>query len=351
MENQIREMLRRDAASLSLPPETWNQISRRLWEERPRPVWEELLRRAKKSLLPSFLFLALTLAGCTSGSAVRVTQSALTVEEYPIVEQKVDRPGHFEYNDRISKEILAKRSAWRGQRLHLEQANRALSSLGYRVEQSGDRYTLLKGDRAVAMNLLHFSPVAVNAKGDSFIFGADTERESLLFGPDGGRPWNPDECLYQRPVFAGNDLVMVRAKGEKQDGFEVLRGDKVVYTGSMPPVGASIPLKRLAAWDGKWVVEVDHQVIVEGKSLNQETGYDQIFEWQLIGGKPFYFYKDGRKYGAAYDGKPVGVTYDEIMHYGCCEPAAFNPGGNGTMVVFHARQGDMWYYVEMGKYE
>lgn len=351
MENQIREMLRRDAASLSLPPETWNQISRHLWEERPRPLWEELLRRAKQSLLPSFLFLALALSGCSGGPAGTVTQSALTVEEYPIVEQKVDRPGHYEYNDRISKEILAKRGAWRGNTWHLKDVNRALSAFGFRVEHAGDRYTLLKGDQTVASGLLHVSSVAVNAKGDSFLFRAGTEREELLFGPDGGRPWNPDEHLYQRPVYAGNDLLMVRAKGERLDGFEVLRGDRVVYTGSMPPVGASIPLKQVAVWDGKWVVEVDGQVIVEGKSLNKETGYDQIFEWHLLNGKPFYFYKDGSQYGAAYDGRPLGVTYDEIMHYGCCEPAAFNPSWNGRMVWFHARKGDMWHYVEIGKYE
>jgi len=43
--------------------------------------------------------------------------------------------------------------------------------------------------------------------------------------------------------------------------------------------------------------------------------------------------------------------YDEVVHYDCCEAAAFNVAGNERMVWFHALRDGIWYYVEMGVYQ
>ena len=54
--------------------------------------------------------------------------------------------------------------------------------------------------------------------------------------------------------------------------------------------------------------------------------------------------------GISYDGEVLPVNYDEVIHYRCCEPAAFNVGGSEQMVWFYARRDGAWYYVELGKY-
>ena len=49
-------------------------------------------------------------------------------------------------------------------------------------------------------------------------------------------------------------------------------------------------------------------------------------------------------------GAMLPVAYDDVIHGRCCEPAAFNVAGNGSMVWFHALRGGTWYYVEVGAY-
>jgi hypothetical protein len=90
---------------------------------------------------------------------------------------------------------------------------------------------------------------------------------------------------------------------------------------------------------------------VDGKSLNQELGYDEVFNWRTLDGQPFYFFKKDSRIGVHYAGKDLPYEYDEVMHYNCCEPAAFNPHNLPSMVVFHGLRDGMWYYVETGVYD
>ena len=50
-------------------------------------------------------------------------------------------------------------------------------------------------------------------------------------------------------------------------------------------------------------------------------------------------------------GEALPYQYDEVVHYDCCEAAAFNVAGNERMVWFHALRDGIWYYVEMGVYQ
>jgi len=54
------------------------------------------------------------------------------------------------------------------------------------------------------------------------------------------------------------------------------------------------------------------------------------------------------KIGISYAGQVLPNAYDDVIHYHCCEPAAFNPGRNDSRVWFYARRGDVWHYVEAG---
>jgi len=59
---------------------------------------------------------ALLLTGCNSRAAAPPgTGTALTIEEYAVVERSVDQPTHFEFNERIGAEVKARRAQWRNQ--------------------------------------------------------------------------------------------------------------------------------------------------------------------------------------------------------------------------------------------
>jgi hypothetical protein len=92
------------------------------------------------------------------------------------------------------------------------------------------------------------------------------------------------------------------------------------------------------------------QVILDGVSLNQRYGYQESFGFQLLRGKPFYFFRKDGKIGAAYDGQAIPLGYDSIPHYGCCSAGELNPRRSGNMLWFFAERDGAWYYVEIGDY-
>ena len=129
-------------------------------------------------------------------------------------------------------------------------------------------------------------------------------------------------------------------------------GDTAVYTHTFDGIWSSPISKHLSAWEGQWVLEVlPGQVIVAGESLNARLGYDEIFEWRLLAGRPFFFFSSADGVGLSYDGQVLPYRYDEVPHYLCCEPALANPGHNESMVWFHGLRDGVWYYVELGIYE
>jgi hypothetical protein len=133
------------------------------------------------------------------------------------------------------------------------------------------------------------------------------------------------------------------------NGQEVYRVD----TGMGSPV---TPLRGLWAYADHWVLEtayITHDSIGgrlsrDGRALNTSLGYEDAFDFQLLKGRPFYFFKKDGKIGFSYDGEDVPAGYDELPHYGCCSDAETNPRAAQNMVAFFARRGGAWYYIEIG---
>jgi len=111
------------------------------------------------------------------------------------------------------------------------------------------------------------------------------------------------------------------------------------------------PVKGMWSWEGRWVLEVGGQVFIDGTSLSQPAGYQSVFGWRLLAGRPLYFFEDEDGIGVSYSGQVLPYTYDEVVHDRCCEPAAFNVSGNAHMVWFHGLRDGLWHYVEIGVYE
>jgi hypothetical protein len=177
------------------------------------------------------------------------------------------------------------------------------------------------------------------------------------------RVWREVEPVepYLGPVEVGETRVTVeevpygefRVQGGV--GFSmhvsVLGDETEVYRYNMLSHAAVFPLYYLGNWDGQWVLEANGMLIVDGKIVNQDWGYDEIFGAQLLNEKPFYFFVQNGETRAAYHGQVLPMAYDYVFHGMCCEPAAFNVAGNGQMVWFYALRDGVWHYVEMGVYD
>ena len=92
-------------------------------------------------------------------------------------------------------------------------------------------------------------------------------------------------------------------------------------------------------------MEISDFVIMDGVVLNQEYGYESVFEWHAINDKPFYFFQDGPNFGVSYDGQILPVHYEAIKHGLCCGYAVDNPRISQQDARFFALKDGKWVYV------
>lgn len=146
----------------------------------------------------------------------------------------------------------------------------------------------------------------------------------------------------------------------------VTRDGETIFEESAGDSSPTAPIRGLWMDDGHWVLEfayitttnVDNtnytnavgQVTRDGVSLNEQYGYDEIFGYQLLDGKPFYFYTLDGKIHLSYDGEDLPIAYDEVYHYNCCSSARFNPVAGTNWVGFWGVREGVTYYTEIGRY-
>lgn len=134
--------------------------------------------------------------------------------------------------------------------------------------------------------------------------------------------------------------------------------------------GPVTPITTLAGlWvenSGAWVLEIAStantsqdngiplsaagQLYRNGTLLNQAYGYPEMFGYQLLDGKPFYFYKQAGQIHLSYDNQALPLVYEDVPHYNCCSAAALNPIAAPNGVRFFGLRAGVWYYTEIGKY-
>jgi hypothetical protein len=282
----------------------------------------------------------------------------MVVEEHRIVSNQWDQPYHSSYTQHIKPDILEQRRAWREPAVgeFLNTFNTALRPFDYQLAPTTKAnydfyfFYLYRDDTLVKPDLTAIWPVAVTETGDDFVMMAQQfDGPTLLIHDNYVESWNLERHALTPPVFIGDELMTVESDPEFRV-FAMRCGDEIVYRFTLPVTRHDSPIKGLSSWDGHWVAEVDGQVLVDGKSLNQQLGYNEIFGWQLVNKLPFYFFKQYGRIGVSYAGQILPYQYDEIVHYAHSEAATFNTAGNDAMVWFHARNDGTWYYVEMGVY-
>ena len=178
-----------------------------------------------------------------------------------------------------------------------------------------------------------------------------------------------DDGHYAWRVNLGTD-TLTATENYSQTGSEgwvsVTRNGEEIYRIETGPASPYNALRGLWTYDDHWVLEtasilsqpVDNNVATEpvgqitqdGELLNERLGFDAMFGFQMLAGRPLYFFKKDGKIGYAYDGQVVEAGYDEIPHYNCCSAGALNPRIAQNMIAFFARRGEQWSYVEIGVY-
>lgn len=175
-----------------------------------------------------------------------------------------------------------------------------------------------------------------------------------LYPTNGGQAYKASTFL-----IGENETAQIWIRVEK-DGMKILE-EQVGY----PTVTETLRGLWIDS-DGSWVLEIAPGYLTgsgddirrevvgrlyqNGELLNEKYGYEEMFGYQLLDDKPFYFYKMDGLIRLSYDGQDLPINYDEIPHYGCCSSAVLNPVAAPNWVGFFGRRGDIWYYTEVGSY-
>lgn len=158
-----------------------------------------------------------------------------------------------------------------------------------------------------------------------------------------------DELIATENYSADGSLGWVTVD---RNGQEIYR----IETGMASPLTA---LQGFWVYDDHWVLEstlvttetAGGRISRDGELLNTRLGYADTFDFQVLHGRPFYFFMKDGKIGFSYDGRDSPGLYDEIPHYQCCSASARNPIKAENMVAFFARRAETWYYIEAGVFK
>jgi hypothetical protein len=284
----------------------------------------------------------------------------LVIRESPVVAAEVMGPGRFEYNDQLGDELLARietlrdRSAERS----LAQANDALAPFGYRLASRFDAdgqktlYDVYRQNESEPLlaDLASIWRVSVNASGTEFVLVSENTpgaRPPYVLVRNGQvEAWDPGASGLLPPAYVGDALARITATGDPTITYQVELGAQVVYTGTAVGVGAYMPLRSFATWDGHWVLEVDDRLIIDGQDIGQAMGYDTTFGFARIGGRSFYFFEQNGLVRISYGDQVLPNAYEVVFHNQCCEASIHNVEAGPDTVWFHALRDGTWYFVE-----
>lgn len=162
-------------------------------------------------------------------------------------------------------------------------------------------------------------------------------------------PWGRDELV----------AVLLTDADSFQQTIQLSNHDDVIFTTSAGMPSPVMPLQGLWTYGRHWALEILYttpkvwagQIFIDGDLINQDKNYEEAFGFQLLSGKPFFFYQRDGKIGISYDGQEADLGYTSIPHYLCCAESVLNPIPAKNMVALFAQRGEDWYYVELGTFK
>ncbi len=290
------------------------------------------------------------------------TLAGLTVTEYAVANAACDPLQQFDGFQARVRGLGLDRSALYadGFARQIEEANRGLQAFGYRLvdraaPNSPQSCDLYRGEELLIANITRLGPLSVNAAGDDFILWVQgslagsppievqrgAERELTVWEPGFDSAWvGTDLVSYEYATAPLSPMGAPSQVALERNGREFLRL-------AVPPAGsAGYPVTGFWSWDGHWVLEVQNVVVQDGELQNLKLGYAEMFNWHLVGGQPFYFFRQDGLYGMAYAGQALSPRYADLLHGQlCCDPAVYNVGSSPEGAWFYALRDGVWYLV------
>ena len=233
----------------------------------------------------------------------------------------------------------------------LANANQVLARFGYELRQTSTMeagpYELYQDGKRIRGQILTWQAPTLSASGGDFALSFVSINGQEVLRSGGLEQWKKE---YGGPEvsfrFLGEDLLGLFWNSQ-YSSIDVLKENQILYRfGTL--FGANSGLETFQIWQNHWLLEVRGFLIQDGVMLNDQLGYEEIFDWQLLNGKPFYFFRKVPRVGISYDGQVQPVYYDDVAHYLCCGFAGMNPFNNGAMISFFAQRDGVWYFVQMG---
>jgi hypothetical protein len=185
------------------------------------------------------------------------------------------------------------------------------------------------------------------------------QREQTVYNQTLLTPGSP----YPSMASLGPGQSLEAALGVSADNplmqtVELLQDDQILFNVDAGLPSPALPLQSLWSYGDHWVLEIvyaeeeiwEGRIYQDGQFLNDTLNYQEAFGFQLLAGKPFYFFQREDGLGYSYDGEETSLPYNEIPHYNCCSASTLNPIPAENMVAFYALTGDQWYYIELGDY-
>jgi hypothetical protein len=239
-----------------------------------------------------------------------------------------------------------------GLAVQIAEANRLLAPFNYRLVGSpaGDApvgFDVYHGEKLLASRSDRLGPVSVNAAGDDFVFWIQdmmTNHPPVEVRRDSLRALTVWDHGFNT-VWAGTGLISYADAGQ----LYVQSNSQQIYSMAIPPFSpAGWPVRGLWSWQGHWLLEVANVVVQDGELQNLKLGYDEMFEWHLVHGSPFYFFSRGGAYGLAYAGQELSQRYDDVIHGQlCCDPAFYSIRSSAAGAWFFALKDGVWRLVSV----
>ncbi len=107
------------------------------------------------------------------------------------------------------------------------------------------------------------------------------------------------------------------------------------------------------AYDDHWVIEfitaeMDVDIIYDGQSQKFAHGYDEVFGFQILADRPFYFFRQNDSWGINFDNQEYYLNYDDIPYTNISIGMDVSVTQYQNMVLFQAERDNQRYSVVIG---
>ena len=259
------------------------------------------------------------------------------------------------------KTFLEYWSLYRNERL--PGINEMLAPFDYTLRERGninDPFGLFDGQKPLLFGSLASSPSVNRSHSDFVMFMHSYAAGKTYIIRKGGIEALTTEQYFRYaygrwPQFFGDDLLYAASESNPNGPSPVINlflNEELIYTAPPPNMIYVQPaIHDLTVYDdaggAHWCLEILNQLHIDGLPVNETYGYQNSYEFHLLGGKlVFMFEKDG-SFGLNIAGQEMFLPGDSVPHYACCVPEIDNPTYTDHALAFFLKSGEGWKYVEV----